>query len=63
MERSTRTVNRKGSTKMDKSARVMVFTLTAVGFEMYEAGDVAHLPLVFVAILVALMHDAVMAEH
>lgn len=48
---------------MDKSARVMVFTLTAVGFEMYEAGDVAHLPLVFVAILVALMHDAVMAEH
>ncbi len=52
------TVNRKGLTEMTDFTRGMVFALAALGLEMYETGDVAHLPLVFAAILVTLVHDA-----
>jgi len=43
---------------MDITTRGIVFSLTALGLEMYEMGDAAHLPLVFVAILITVMHDA-----
>ncbi len=51
------TVNRKGLADMSDFTRGMVFALALIGLEMCILGVAAGLPIVFIALLAALMHD------